>query len=304
MIKAEIILDSISESGVRIITWELEYPRMIHSEVLTHRMFSRNSASSRAIPIATMIENIRNNPATPIHWGKNQSGMQSREELTGADLELVQHLWDNAKAYACDFSKRMSDAGAHKQIANRVTEPYQHMKVVMTTTELENWWWLRDNDMAQPEIGGVEGGLAKVMRKAYNESVPQLLKEGQWHCPFIRTLIDSEGQYFFDENDNELTLEQAKMISASCCAQVSYRKTDGSLEKAEDIYHKLVTMEPVHASPFEHIATPLHYEQITPRFADWPEGVTHIDRAYNYWSGNLREWLQLRQLIPNNVKRG
>lgn len=304
-ISAKIILDAISESGVRITTFELEYPRFIHSELMTARVFSRNSASSRAIPIERMIQNIRDNPATPIHWGRNQSGMSAREELEGDDLELVQNLWNNAKAYACDFSKRMADAGAHKQIANRITEPFQHMKVVLTTTELNNWWHLRDHVDAQPEIGGVEGGLAKVMRKAYNDSTPQLIKAGQWFLPYVEVVYDSFGeQHFYDEMTRPITLEQAKMISVSCCAQVSYRKNDGSLEKAEAIYNRLIESEPCHSSPCEHQATPLHFEYVIPIPTAWPEGVTHMDRGCNYWSGNFREWIQLRQLIPNNVRRG
>lgn len=305
MITAKIILDSISPSGVRIITWELEYPRFIHSEFMTHRVFSRNSASSRAIPIERMIKNIRDNPAAPIHWGKNQAGMQANEELIGREAELAQAIWLEAMYDALEHSSALHDVGVHKQIANRITEPFQHMKVVMTTTEHSNWFWLRAHKDAQPEIGGhPTEGLARKMKVCYDESVPQQLKVGMWHLPYVKCVYDYEDQFYLDENDKSISLEQAVMISASCCAQVSYRKSDGSLEKAETIYRKLIESEPCHASPVEHQA--LCFDDLNPDFEyspmTWPNGVTHMDKNGELWSGNFRGWIQLRQLIPNNVK--
>lgn len=308
MISAQIILDSVNQHGNRITTWVLEYPRFIHSELMTHRLFSRNSASSRAIPITTMIETIKANPASPIHWGKNQAGMQAREELTGQTLDVVKDLWNEAMISACGYSEAMYNQGVHKQIANRLTEPFQHMRVVMTTTEHENWFWLRDHPDAQPEIGGVPGGLAKLMREQYNASVPQKLEVGMWHLPFVKCVYDYEAgtddQFYLDENDKSISLEQAQMISSSCCAQVSFRKNDGSLEKAETIYQRLVESEPVHASPFEHQAMCIDPADATIEWSPntWPEGITHMDRNGNLWSGNLKNWIQFRQLIPNNVK--
>lgn len=307
MIKAEIIAHS-THKGVEIITWRLEYPRFIHSEFMTHRVFSRNSASSRAIPIERMLETVMVDPAMPIHWGKNQSGMQAKEELQGNVLEDAKTNWIAAMLDAVEHSRVMHNLGVHKQIANRLTEPFQHMVVVMTTTELENWWWLRDHPDAQPEIGGVDGGLAKVMREAYNASVPVELKPGQWHLPFVDVRYDDldYSQEYFDENGKQIELQQALMISASCCAQVSYRKADGSLEKAENIYNRLIASEPCHASPIEHqaLAFDAGSNEIEWHPDTWPEGVTHVDKYGNLWSGNLRNWIQHRQLIPNNVKRG
>jgi hypothetical protein len=311
MIKAEIVKHSKSPSGVDIITWLLEYPRFIHSEFMTHRVFSRNSASSRAIPIERMIQIIEENPATPIHWGKNQAGMQAKEELQCGELIAAQEEWYAAMISAVQHSKNLHALGAHKQIANRVTEPYQHMKVVMTTTEHENWFWLRDHPDAQPEIGGVPGGLAKVMKEAYKNSFATYLSPGMWHLPFVNTKIISLDnwnltQQYFDEFGNEITLEEAKMISASCCAQVSFRRQDGSLEKAEVIYKRLIESEPCHASPVEHQALSfddLDYD-ITYSPHTWPNGVTHMDKTGNLWSGNFRGWIQHRQLIPNNARYG
>lgn len=296
MISAKIIADSTDQNDVRIITYELEYPRFIHSELMTHRVFSRNSASSRAIPIKTMLDTISANPATPIHWGKNQAGMQAKEQLDGADLEAAQSQWSAACRDAVYWSSRLDRSGTHKQIANRITEPFQHMKVVVTSTEWNNWFWLRDHPDAQPEIAA----LAKLMKEAFDSSQSEILLHGEWHVPYVKTTRDLQGyRTYWDDEVAQITEEQALMVSASCCAQVSYRKQDTSLEKAEIIFKRLIESEPCHASPVEHQA-----KCWCMAFKEWPEGYTHKDRQGQLWSNNFRSWIQHRALIPDNVKKG
>ena len=297
-VSAKAIKDSISPDGVRITTLELEYPRIIHSELMTHRVFSRNSASSRAIPVSKVIELVESNPAMPVHWGKNQAGMQAKEELDDLKKEAVRQLWLEAAKQAVSIAKVMADIGGHKQVVNRILEPFQHMKVVVTSTEWANWDWLRDHPDADPTIHA----LAKEMKRVRNESTPEELIYGEWHLPYVnseRSKVYAERNYF-DEHGEPITLEQARMISASCCAQTSYRKQDGSLEKAEDIFKKLVESEPCHASPVEHQATPA--ERSDTRLEMFEEGVTHRCKDYWTWSGNFRGWIQFRQLLPNNAK--
>lgn len=297
LVKAKVIKDSISPDRVRITTLELEYPRIIHSELMTHRVFSRNSASSRAIPVKKVIEMVQNNPAMPVHWGKNQPGMQAKEELDDLTKESVKQLWLEAARQAVSIATVMNDLGAHKQVVNRILEPFQFMKVVVTSTEWNNWDWLRDHPDADPTIHA----LAKEMKRVRNESVPTQLKYGEWHLPYVetgRSMWDGS-QLYYDEFLNEISLDQAIMVSASCCAQTSYRKTDGSLEKAEDIYKKLIESEPCHASPVEHQATPVNRSRY-PNY--WEPGVTHMDANGDFWSANFRGWIQHRQLIPNNAK--
>ena len=297
-ISAKVVKDSISPDGIRITTLELEYPRIIHSELMTHRVFSRNSASSRAIPVSKVIELVESNPAMPVHWGKNQAGMQAKEELDDLNKEAVRQLWLEAAKQAVSIAKVMADIGAHKQVVNRILEPFQHMKVVVTSTEWANWDWLRDHPDADPTIHA----LAKEMKRVRNESTPEELFYGEWHLPYVtseRSKVYAERNYF-DEHGEPITLEQARMISASCCAQTSYRKQDGSLEKAEDIFKKLVESEPCHASPVEHQATPA--ERSDTRLEMFEEGITHRCKDYWTWSGNFRGWIQFRQLIPNNAK--
>lgn len=291
-VSAKVIKDSVSPQGIRITTLELEYPRIIHSELMTHRVFSRNSASSRAIPVSKVIELVESNPAMPVHWGKNQAGMQAKEELDELNKESVRQLWLEAAKQAVSIAKVMADIGAHKQVVNRILEAFQHMKVVVTSTEWANWDWLRNHPDADPTIHA----LAKEIKKARSASIPFPLKYGEWHLPYVDTgLSKLDGsQIYYDENHNQIELEQARMISASCCAQTSYRKQDGSLEKAEDIFKKLVESEPCHASPVEHQATPIS--------EDWCRGVTHEDWRGQQWSNNFMGWVQFRALIPGNVK--
>ena len=310
-ISAEIIKDSINSNGVRITTMCVEYPRFIHSEVMTHRMFSRNSASSRAIPVAKVIEQVKNNPAEPVHWGKNQSGMQAKEELEGIFKSAARSFWLSAAEETANRAGILSNMGLHKQVVNRLLEPFQTMKVIITATEWNNFWYLRDHEDAQPEIQK----LARVMRGAYDYSKPEQLSFDMWHLPYVTTKIETsesgkdQQTYWLDEH-TQISLEDAIKISCSCAAQVSYRKLDTSLEKAKDIYSKLVESEPVHASAFEHVAKPMKVdkwpEYISPDvWIDYEEaGITHADRDMYYWSGNFKGWIQYRQLIPNNVKKG
>lgn len=310
-INSKIILDSVSEDGVRITTWELEYPRFIHAELMTHRVFSRNAASSRAIPIEKTIEQVLTNPAKPEEWGYNQAGMQAKKVMTESyKIATANYLWSKVAKVAVIAAKALEAFGLHKQIVNRVLEPFVHIKVVVTSTEWNNWYHLRNHLDAQPEIRI----LAKQMFELKELSKPNLLMAGEWHLPYLSQPYTEDGVRVL-ENDappyNMLLesvggLENAIKISSSCCAQVSYRTLDTSLDKAIKIYDRLVNMNPVHASPFEHQAKVMSspknedYEM----FQNWEDGVTHVDRDNNLWSGNLRGWVQNRQLIPNHVVNG
>ncbi len=266
-ISAKIIEDSISEKGVRLTTLQLMYPRFIHSEVMTHRVFSRNASSSRAIPVAKMIEQVRTNPAMPIHWGKNQAGMQAKEEMTGQTLDTMMRAWQQAAREAAATAEFMDKHGLHKQVANRILEPFQWMHVIVTATEWDNFFELRDHPDAQPEIHV----LAIAMKNAFADSRPMPLDEGQWHLPYVTRAERAE---HFQNVDLMLKL------SAARCARVSYLTHDGqtpSVEKDIALYDRLVGSVPLHASPIEHQATPLSQADM--------------------WSGNFRGWLQYRKLV-------
>lgn len=294
-IAATIIKDSISEVGNRITTFELEYHRFIHGELMTHRMFSRNAMSSRAVPIQKMIEQVKDKPATPTHWGANQSGMQANDELDYDGQVEAKDCWSDCSKMSSAMAMELQALGLHKQIVNRVLEPFQMMKTIVTATEYDNFFSLRCHADAQPEIRV----LAETMRDCMDESQPELLQEGQWHIPYVEHSIN--GYHITDDLGKtlELDVETALKISASCCAQVSYRLLDNSLDKALMIYDKLIESKPIHASPFEHQAKVMQsvIDDCESMVEYWEEGVTHMDRNSNLWSGNFKGWIQYRQLM-------
>ena len=313
-ISAKIIADSVNAvTGKRITTFELEYPRFVHAEFMTHRLFSRNAASSRAIPVKRAIELVRENTAKPMHWGKNQPGMSAKEECSNMvtlttnmrevnppEREFTREdAWDIARNNAIIVAEAFDKAGFHKQIVNRLLEPFTHIKVVLTTTELDNWFWLRNHPDAQPEINE----LARVMLIEVEGSMPVELSSGDWHLPYFK-----DGYWKEDwialyplHTGESYTLEDAIAISSSCCAQVSYRRLDDSLEKARDIYKRLVETRPVHASPFEHQATVMDTPAVSFDPSAWQNGITHVKRDGTLWSGNFNGWVQNRQLIDGNT---
>jgi hypothetical protein len=306
MISAKILAYSRDHKGRYIVSWELEYPRFIHGEFMTHRLFSRNAASSRAIPVKSMIAAVLADPAKPIHWGKNQPGMQADEELDELTKLGVMQDWENASKHAAFYADSMDNKGAHKQIVNRLLEPFQTMKTVMTATCLDNFFWLRNHKDAQPEIRE----LARLMWEALQGQEPRLLHPGWWHVPYFH-----DGYwcpFMMDEDcyDDPHTLKEALAISSSCCAQVSYRRLDDTLEKAQMIFQRLVDSKPVHASPFEHQATPMLDPQVGNMCPSvnlsgfpysWEKGITHVDRNGEFWSGNFIGFIQHRQLLDDHT---
>lgn len=303
MITSKVIADSITKTGVRITTLEAEYPRMVLAELNTHRMLSRNSASSRAIPTASLLAHIRNDPAKPVFWGKNKPGMAVTEEL---DLDLQEQaveIWESGCDSAVRTAKGLAGLGTSKQIANRPVEPWMMMKTVVTATEWNNFFYLRAHKEAQQEIQA----LAYAMLDSMQGSKPQQLKHGEWHLPYVQTSRNSKGDLYYHSNGTLLSLEEAKIISASCCAQVSYRRSDTSLEKARSIYAKLIESTPSHSSPVEHQATPMPERFLGKEYTraqQWPLGISHQDRDGEYWSGNFKGWIQLRKTLKNEAVWG
>lgn len=285
MITAKIIEDSISTVGKRITTLQLTYPRFIHAELMTHRAFSRNASSSRAIPVKKMIAMVRDEPAMPIHWGANQPGMQAKAQLSDHNLGYAEDIWLRAARSAANYAEEMEQIGLHKQVANRILEPFQHIHVVLTATEFSNWFNLRAHPDAQPEIQELAMQMGDVMYR--NE--PKLVLPGQWHLPYVTEEERNDG--FFKANpDNAVLLRK---ISAARCCRVSYLKHDGSTASIADdiaLCDKLAGSTPIHASPFEHQATPDVY-------------LTNINTGY--WHkpklhGNFIGWIQYRKEIEAN----
>jgi len=298
-ITAKIIEDSTGPKCPRITTLELRYPRFIHAEFMTHRQFSRNASSSRAIPVERQIQSIREDTAMPVHWGKNQKGMQANEESdalfslstdTGGCADFTaQQAWEEARDRAIEVAEGFVRAGYHKQVVNRILEPFSHITVVMTSTTLDNFFALRRHPDAQPEIKV----LADAMFEAVEGSTPTFRNPGEWHLPYV---LQSERDYINSvENLTHApiptTVDDLIKVSVSRCARVSYKTHDGkspSFDADLALYDRLVGSIPLHASPAEHQATP--DEQV------WSEhGMPIWEKPWLH--GNFEGWRQYRKLL-------
>lgn len=254
MIEAKIICDSVNICGDRITSFLLTYPRFILAELNTHRAFSRNSASSRAIPVEKMIERVMTNTAKPVYWGKNQKGMQAGEELSLEDIVSAEDEWHQAMLNAVNTAKNLLKIGVHKQIANRVMEPFMHITTLLTATEFGNFFNLRAHKDAQPEFQE----LAFQMLIAYEENTPELKKPGEWHLPFA--------DKYLGENLSSSNL--LKIVTARA-ARLSYLNFEGDIahHKDYDLHDNLSTSG--HWSPFEHPAEALDKSSRQGNFIGW-----------------------------------
>ena len=264
MIKADIIADSLSPSGVRLTTFVLTYPRFIHAEFMTHRVFSRNASSSRAIPFKRQIEMIEEELAEPLEYLSNKRGMQGGEAIEEQDKAKA--VWRDAASAAIEYATRLNELGVHKQHVNRIIEPFSHITVVCTSTDFDNFFGLRKHYMAQPEIHE----LANKMYEVYSSNKPVKLAPGEWHLPFVK----------FEERTSDIHAQI--IMSVARCARVSYKNHDGTAPefgKDMELYNRLLGSQPIHASPAEH------------------QAMATADS--NVRSGNFRGWIQYRKTIKH-----
>lgn len=257
---ARVLLDSVSPAGVRLTTLEVTFPRFVLAEFNTHRVFSRNSASSRAVPTSKLIERVERDPVMPLEWGRNQAGMSASDVLTPQEEREAERIWLGARDAAVAHARELLRLKVHKQELNRVLEPFLWHTVIVTSTEWQNFFELRCAPAAQPEIRAA----ATRMREAMAASVPSPIGSGDWHLPLLQ------------EDERSLPLDLRKQISAARCARVSYLTHAGTreIEKDRDLYERLKKER--HLSPFEHVATPA------------PDQTFHA---------NLRGWIQMRAEI-------
>jgi thymidylate synthase ThyX len=275
MISAKVIARSISPQDIQIITLQLRYPKFIHGELMTHRVFSRNASSSRAIPFEKFVKDIEDDPAVPIYWGANRPGMQAREEIE--DIDEAKSIWYEAMQYAIQHAEELSALGVHKQVVNRLLEPFYCINTLVTSTEWENFFELRDHPDAQPEIRE----LAVKMKEAIAAVAPTLLNPGEWHLPYV-----------FLEDQFDLDLHTQIKVSVARCARVSYLTQEGRTSTVEDdlkLYDRLVLAKPPHMSPTEHQATPDEREgSHSALMGRWKNPRLH---------GNFKGWQQYRKML-------
>ena len=291
---ATVVADSVSTctgKPARLTTFSIRYPRMIHAELMTHRIFSRNASSSRAIPVAKQLARIVADPAVPVEWGSNKPGMQAGEALTTEQQALAEDVWARACASAVGFSEEMDKLNVHKQITNRLAEPFAHIAVIVSFTEAANFFSLRHHPMAQPEFQR----LAALMADAFRSSSPTTLGANEWHLPYIS-----------DAERSSMSVQDCIKASVARCARVSFNNHDGTapnILKDISLHDTLVVQKPLHASPAEHQATPFFRPVIRefgkskwlyPYDAKWNKllGEPDLDDP---WSANFRGFFQYRQ---------
>jgi thymidylate synthase ThyX len=300
---AKILADSISKDGIRLRSFEIVAHRFILAEINTHKVLSRNYRSSRAVPVKRLITEVREHPAIPVTWGMNVAGMHTSIIADAETAKKAEEIWRKAANAAADYAQELMDIGIHKQWANRVMEPYMWAKGIITSSDMANFYALRLPPDAQPEFRA----LAEAMQAAEAKSKPRRMKHGMWHLPYV-DLSDKEEfcqiERFVDANPDvdlgswttkeERTMELARRMSVARCARVSYRGFDdpnARIEKELELYSKLLTSQPLHASPAEHQATP-DYLIGRGKKRRWANRDLH---------GNLYGWVQYRKTLPGEA---
>lgn len=262
--KAEIIADNESPDGVRITSFLVTYPRIILAELNTHRVIAKSSASSRALPVKKKIAEVAAYPFIPTLFGKNKKGMQADETLNEHEHRQALEVWNTMITASLKAAALLEKLGVHKQLANRILEPYSYTTTVLTGTEWSNFFKLRDHADAQPEFQE----LAHLMKVQYDTNVPYYGQEH--HLPFVR------------ESEDNLTLVEKRQVSAARCARTSYLSFETGFDSstAEDLAlcQKLINVG--HMSPFDHVATADKIDGYLP--GDRPLWVAPEDHRHLY----------------------
>ena len=293
-----VIRDSVAAgSGLRLTTIHVRVPRIIWPEIMTHRTFGRNARSSRAVPAKTMLAEIRNDPFVPWRWTRNQKGMQGER---GHDAPVLlpfdslagsvspEQAWLVARDNAVEMAQAFADAEYHKQVFNRLVEPFMWIDGLITSCQWNNFLWLRDHGDAEPHFIDMAG----LVRDALAVSAPSRLADGEWHLPYVTPADHQHAQTVFPDN-RELAEELLRKVSAARCARISYAPFDGNASYEAEVgrYDLLVKSERVHASPLEHQAKG-DKKTLDGR---WARPELH---------GNLPGFIQARKLVPNNFVEG
>lgn len=290
-ISANIIADSLNEYGQRLTTFVLVFPRIVLAEFNTHRMLSRNSASSRAIPFEKMVKMVKEDPFIPIKWMKDHKGMQGNEYLDKQYSFECEQTWLNARDEAIKKADHLSGYGLTKQICNRLLEPFMWHTCICTGTDWSNFFALRAHEQAEIHIQQ----LAYEMLHEYTRNIPKQLKAGEWHIPFGDKL--NEGSLAF-LHANGTIKELAVKVATARCARVSYLNFEGKDDYTADIKLHDMLLSSGHMSPFEHCARAMGKFE----FEELHKHDCGDMKAQRGWCGNFRGFIQYRKMLNNENK--
>jgi thymidylate synthase ThyX len=259
---AKIIADSVSPGGKRLTTMEITFPRIVLAEFNTHRMFSRNSASSRAIPIRKMMDKVLTDPFVPERFPRNGKGMQPDGyfESKSKEHKIALNHWLNCRNTMVRYVESLDADGVHKQIVNRLLEPWLWHTVIVTATEWANFFKLRTHTDAQEQIKTI----ADMMYDLYHNPPVEPRKVGffagtggyTWHTPYV--------------DDGEIEADTLRcQVSVARCARVSYLTHDGKRDIDADLELFGRLEHSGHWSPFEHVARPEETKHRSGNFIGW-----------------------------------
>lgn len=256
MTTARIVGDVRAKSGVRITSFEICFPRVILAEVNTHRLLSKSSASSRAIPVNKRLAAMDAGMIwKPDFTGAvaNKPGMQSTEKIADDMVGPARMIWDNAAHEMMEHARQLHATGVHKQYVNRLLEPFMYQKTILTGTEWDNYFKLRAHKDAQPEFAD----LATKMRAAYETSnplPPLVIDDHEVFLPYYDLITD--GEILKIPAKTQDTLERAFLVSSARCARVSYNSFETGKRSTWEEDEKLANtlLSSFHMSPFDHPA--------------------------------------------------
>lgn len=332
-ISANIVADSISIHGDRVTTFLLTFPRFILPELNTHRMFSRNSASSRAIPFEKMVKMVEEDPFIPIAWQKDHKGMQGTEYFNEEESKSKIKEWLIARDNAVTQAKKLHSKGVTKQLCNRLLEPFLWHTVLLTATEFENFfklrcpqyvinWYPKDRPEAleptQATFKSKEQAMLytgecsnwtendwRMSNIAQAEIHMQALAEAMWDAYNKSTpvfLRENQWHIPYRENIDKDNIDDVIKIATARCARLSYMTFDNEIDYEKDIKLHDKLIENGHLSPLEHICQCLTEEeyQASTKTIGFYNGRIILEEG---WCGNLRGFKSYRYIIENGIYR-
>lgn len=315
----QLLADSVSGTAsgqvTRLASYEVTGWRFTLAEWNTHCAFARNSASSRAIPVATMLAAYEKAPAWPYAWPAERPGMSGGLPLDGEDLteakELLGAIHHDTFAVVRDYVKSRGERPRlHKSVLNRVLEPFMWHKFLVTLElPATNFFRQRADASAMPEFRV----LAEIMGSLAMAHDPNWLNRGDWHLPYLRpeevvsgtvlATIGGDGPNPDIQRLDDHQSVDAREVSIARCARTSTgRQHDIKSYANETAFFRdvLIGSRPPHASPLEHVCTPDPANELMVDAYD-PDTNKALGPLRVAKIGKFRGWQSYRHIIEGRA---
>lgn len=339
MISTKIVADSKNRQGDRLTTMLITFPRIILAELNTHRMLSKNSASSRAIPFEKMVNAVRSIGFTPIAWQKDHKGMQGTEYFTDPEMLATLDIdWNMAKIDAIERATLLHNSGVTKQYCNRMLEAYMMHTVLISGTEWENFFSLRCPQYQYQSSGPLYRSWNDLVNSIFKSGANRDVIDALENMSLIDRLKNNTGQAeihmmalaesmwdaynasnpkelnsgewhipFEDQIADDIPIKDRIKLATAMAARTSYTIIGDekiiSNEKLINIHDKMAKQDPFHASPFEHCAKVMADEE----YHNFVKGYWHMngtvsifDTETTGWCRNFKGFIQYRYLLESD----